>query len=123
MRPAAKPLLIRRFSSKQNIPVFIFILLSILLSYFVFAEVQSTLADDLRLFLSFITLIVIFMTIKAEVEPIEYSIVLMILTAIALPLGNIKIANIFATYGYLLVIVSIVIYFYKSRKVLQQSQK
>ena len=112
-------MLVRRFFIKENIPAFIFIVLSILFSYFVFSDVQSSPTDDLRLLLSFVALTFIFVTFKAQIEPIEYSIALIVLTAVALSLGNTKIATLFATYSYMLVIVSIVIYFYKFRKMPQ----
>ena len=113
--------LIRRFSSRSNIFRSLFIACLILLSYFFFSETAwpmscCSLADDLRLFLSFLALIAIFVIYTVDIGPVEYSIVLLILGAIGLAAGNEKIANHLAIYSYLLLIVGIIKYFMDSIK-------
>jgi ABC-type transport system involved in cytochrome c biogenesis permease subunit len=108
--------LIGRFSSRSNIYRSLFIACWILLSYFFFSETGTTLVDDLRLFLSFLALIAIFVSYTADIGPVEYSIVLLILGAIGLAAGNEKIANHLAVYSYLLLIVGIIKYFIDSLK-------
>ena len=115
--------LIGRFSSRSNIYRSLFITCWILLSYFFFSETGTTLVDDLRLFLSFLALIAIFFGYIADIGPVEYSIVLLILGAIGLAAGNEKIANILAVYSYFLLMVGIIKYFVDSLKKRSQSEK
>ncbi len=73
---------------------------SILSSYFVFSE------DMVRVFLSFITLIPLFVIMKSNIHPIQYSLALLFFSAVELTLGNEKSANQLGMYSYWLLVVA-----------------
>lgn len=88
------------FTSKDNFIVFFFVVASILLSYLLFS------GDSVRVFLSFITLIPIFVLFKSGIQPIHYSLALLFFSAVELTLGNEKNAHEFGIYSYWLLVVA-----------------
>jgi hypothetical protein len=103
---------LRSFTSRDNFIVFLFVAVVILLSYLVFSE------DGLRVFLSFITLIPLFVLFKSNIQPIHYSLALLFLSALGLALGNEKSAHQFGIYSYWLLVVAAAVFsidYFKNR--------
>jgi hypothetical protein len=98
---------LRRFLSKNNIIPFLFLVIVLLSSYFVFPQ------DQLRIFLSFMTLIPVFLIFKIDIGPVEYSIVLLVFSAVELAFINESVANKFVLYAYWLLVVGVALYFIK----------
>jgi hypothetical protein len=91
--------------SKRNIITFLYILVVILSSYFVFPQ------DQIKIFVSFIIIVPVCLTLKSEVSPVLYSIALLILSGFELAGANYLVANRLSLYSYWLLVAGLIIYF------------
>lgn len=97
----------RKFFTKDNAFPLLITIIVILSSHFIFPN------DQLRIFLSFMILIPVFLSFKFEIGPIEYSIILLIFTSVELALNRHSVANQFALYSYWLLVTGVCTYFIK----------
>ena len=98
--PSYKKKLELRFELKKHLP-YLIVTVAIMTSYY-----QN---DDLLVFLSYIVLIPIFTILRFDGRiPIGYAILLLMVAAIILALGNEELANQVAIYVYWLLVVGVV---------------